>query len=144
MALPSPAPGLVISYSYLWYRQHDAGETSGRKNRPCAIVLTTADEDGDLRVYVAPITHSPPTDDPHAVELPSSVKNRLGLDDEPSWILTNELNRFVWPGYDLRQISHRESNGFAWGFLPENLFASVKRGIAEHQRTRQLKLTGRE
>lgn len=144
MALPSPAPGLVIYYSYLWHRQHGAGEMDGRKNRPCAIVLTATDEEGDLRVYVAPITHSRPTDDPHAVELSQSVKRRLGLDDAPSWIVTNELNRFVWPGYDLRPISRDQPDSFAWGFLPDNVFAAVKRGIAAHQKARRLKVDGRE
>ncbi|MGO4831115.1 hypothetical protein AB4144_02280 [Rhizobiaceae sp. 2RAB30] len=144
MALQAPAPGLVISYSYLWHRQHAAGETGGRKDRPCAIVLTNADEEGDLRVYVVPITHSLPSDDPHAVQLPPSVKRRLGLDDAPSWIVTNELNRFVWPGYDLRPIARDRSDTFAWGFLPENIFAAVKRGIGANQRAGKLKLTGRE
>ena len=113
MALPSPAPGLVISYSYLWYRQHGARETDGRKDRPCAIVLTAADEEGDQRVYVVPITHSRPRDDPHAVELPQSVKRRVGLDDAASWIVTNELNRFIWPGYYLRPIARDKPNTFA-------------------------------
>ncbi len=68
MALPEPEPGLVISYSYLWHDQHRAGAEEGRKARPCAIVVATVDEDGDTKVYAAPITHSQP-DDPHAVEL---------------------------------------------------------------------------
>lgn len=144
MTLPSPAPGLVLSYSYLWHHQHGAGETDGRKDRPCAIVLTAVDEEGDLRVYVAPITHSRPKDDPHAVELPPIVKRKLGLDDAPSWIVTNELNRFVWPGYDLRPIARNRPDTFAWGFLPENIFAAVKRGIAAHQRAGRMRLTGRD
>ncbi len=71
MALPVPAPGLVVSYSYLWHGQHNAGAEEGRKNRPCAIVVAFSDEDGDTKVYVAPITHSRPAD-PHAVELPAA------------------------------------------------------------------------
>lgn len=47
MALPSPAPGLVISYAYLWRDQDAAGAAEGRKNRPCAVVVTTVDEEGD-------------------------------------------------------------------------------------------------
>ena len=143
MALPSPAPGLVISYSYLWHCPR--GGRNGRpQGSPCAIVLTAADEEGDLRVYVVPVTHSAPSDDPHAVELPPSVKRRLGLDDAPSWIVTNELNRFVWPGYDLRPVARSKPDTLAWGFLPENVFSAVKRRIAAHQRTGRLKLNGRE
>lgn len=143
MALPEPAPGLVISYSYLWHDQSRAGIEEGRKVRPCAIVIATTDEDGDIRIYAAPITHSRP-DDPHAVELPLVVKRRLGLDDAPSWIVTSELNRFTWPGYDLHPIARDKPDVFAWGFLPVGVFAALKRGIAIHQRERRLRLTSRE
>lgn len=144
MALPDPAPGLVISYAYLWHDQHRAGAEEGRKARPCAIVVASTDEDGDTKVYVAPITHSRPDTDPHAVELPLAVKRRLGLDDAPSWVVTRELNRFIWPGYDLRPISRDAPEVFSWGFLPVEVFAALKRGIAAHQRERRLRLTPRE
>ena len=143
MTLPVPAPGLVVSYSYLWRDQHVAGAEEGRKVRPCAIVVVSADEEGDVRVYVAPITHSRP-DDPHAVELPRAAKRRLGLDDAPSWIVTSELNRFVWPGYDLRPIARDRPGVYAWGFLPVEIFAAVKRGIAAQQHGRRLNVTPRE
>jgi len=143
MALPEPAPGLVISYSYLRHDQHRAGAEEGRKARPCAIVVATTDEDGDTKVYVAPITHARP-DDPYAVELPPAVKRRLGLDQAPSWIVTNELNRFIWPGYDLRPIARDQPERFAWGFLPVALFDALKQGIAAHQRQRRLLVTPKE
>jgi len=143
MSLPTPVPGLVISYSYLWRNHHDAGAEEGRKVRPCAIVLASVDDDGDTKVYVAPITHSYPND-PHAVEIPAHIKRRLGLDDALSWIVTSELNRFIWPGYDLRPISRDKPDIFSWGFLPTEIFAAVKNGIAIHQRNRLLRLTSRE
>ncbi len=143
MALPKPEPGLVISYSYLWREQHRSGASERRKARPCAIVVATTDEHGDVRVYVAPITHSKP-DDPHAVEVPSTVKQRLGLDEASSWIVTSELNRFTWPGYDLRPIARDKPSIFAWGFLPTEILAAVKRGIAAHRKERRLSLTPRE
>ena len=143
MALPEPLPGLVISYAYLWHDQHLAGGEEGRKARPCAIVVATTDEDGDTKVYVAPITHSRP-DDPYAVEVPPAVKRRLGLDEAPSWIVARELNRFIWPGYDLRPVAREKPGVFAWGFLPIGLFEALKRGIAAHQRERRLLLTPRE
>jgi hypothetical protein len=143
VTLPVPAPGLVVSYSYLWHDQHVAGAEEGRKVRPCAIVVASTDEGGDSLVYVAPITHSRP-DDPHAVELPGAAKRRLGLDDAPSWIVTSELNRFVWPGYDLRPIARNKPGVYAWGFLPVEIFAAVKRGVAAHQRSLRLSVTPRE
>jgi hypothetical protein len=142
MALPAPAPGLVIGYSYLWNDEHAAGATEGRKDRPCAIVLAALDDEGDTVVYVAPVTHSPPQDE-RAVAIPPAVKRRLGLDDAPSWVVTSELNRFIWPGYDLRPIARDRPDVFAWGFLPVDVFAAVKRGIAANRAAGQLRSAGR-
>jgi hypothetical protein len=58
-----------------------------------------------------------------------AAKRRLGLDAGRSWIITNELNQFVWPGYDLRPISRAHPDTFHCGFLPTEIFAAVKRGI---------------
>ncbi len=143
MALPEPVAGLVISYAYLWHDQHRMGLEEGRKARPCAIVVSTIDDAGDTKVYVVPVTYSRP-DDPHAVELPAAVKRRLGLDDEPSWIVTSELNRFIWPGFDLQPIARNNPGTFAWGFLPVEVFEAVKRGVAANRKSRHLKLTPRE
>ncbi len=78
------------------------------------------------------------------MELPLGAKKRLGLDDAPSWIVTSELNRFVWPGYDLRPTTRDKPDVFAWGFLPVEIFATLKSGIATHQREKRLRLTPRE
>ncbi len=137
MALPTPAPGLVISYAYLWRDQGAVGAIEGRKNRPCAIVVTTVDDEGDTLVYVAPITLSQPTAG-SAVELPAGVKRRLGLDASASWIITSELNRFIWPGYDLRPISRTAPDVFSWGYLPVELLEAVKVQIVAHQRAKHL------
>jgi hypothetical protein len=40
MPIPTPEPGLVISYAYLWYHEHEAGQREGRKDRPSVIVLS--------------------------------------------------------------------------------------------------------
>lgn len=63
---PEPEVGLVISYSYLWKEEEEQGLVEGRKDRPCAIVLTVevpaAEAHLRKQVAVAPITHSPPHD----------------------------------------------------------------------------------
>ena len=106
MGIPSPEPGLVLNYSYLWHDGHLAGLEEGRKDRPSAIILTEAREEGGTTlVTVLPITHSAPTDPDVAVEIPRSIKQHLGLHDERSWIVLSEVNEFLWPGYDLRCIS---------------------------------------
>lgn len=142
MALPTPAPGLVISYAYLWRDQAAAGAEEGRKSRPCAIVLAALDEEGDTVIYVAPITHAAPAGDDSAVPLPAGVKRRLGLDATASWIITRELNR-SWPGYDLRPVSRDKPDVFAWGFLPVELLEAVKRGVVDHQRAKRLRTVDR-
>jgi hypothetical protein len=129
MALPEPAPGLVICYSYLWHDERRRGVDEGRKDRPCAIVVARIDEAGDTSVLVVPITHTEPRADRHPVELPPAVRRRLGLDDRRSWIVTDELNRFTWPGFDLRPVSRQTPDIFHFGFLPSRLFNAVKRAI---------------
>lgn len=84
MPLPTPVPGLVIRYSYLWKAEQRREQEEGVKDRPCAVVLTTTTEDGAQSVVVLPITHTPPQDALSAIEVPAAVKRRLGLDDERS------------------------------------------------------------
>lgn len=125
MALPRPAPGLVIRYSYLWRHEHNRGRADGAKDRPVAVVLTVRRAGGNLVVYVAAITHRRPADPERGVPLPAKLKRHLGLDAEPSWIIADEVNRFVWPGPDLRPISARAPAQFAYGYLPEDLLATL-------------------
>lgn len=62
MPFPEPYASLVIRYSYLWKREHEAGREEGTKDRPCAVVMAIMDQDGEWEVLVLPITHSPPPD----------------------------------------------------------------------------------
>lgn len=128
--LPEPEPGLVISYAYLWHREHRAGRREGIKDRPCVVVLSARrGPDDAFRVLVAPVTHRPPDDPDTAVAIPPRVKQHLGLDDAPSFIVVDELNEFVWPGFDLRAVPG-EPLRFAYGFLPPRLFSQVVSGVA--------------
>jgi hypothetical protein len=123
--LPEPEVGLVISYSYLWKEEEEQGLVEGRKDRPCAMVLTVevpaAESDRRKQVAVAPITHSPPHDPSVAVEIPPRVKEHLGLDGERSWVILNEVNIFTWPGFDLRPI-RRDETRVDYGMLPPKFF----------------------
>jgi hypothetical protein len=42
VAFPSPRPGLVIRYAYLWQAKYRRGPEEGAKDRPCAVVLVHA------------------------------------------------------------------------------------------------------
>jgi hypothetical protein len=117
--------GWIFRYAYLWDWQHRDGREEGDKDRPCLVLaIVQTDEDGVLVVRVLPITHTPPADPRDAIELPVAVKARLRLDQERSWIILTESNRFTWPGPDLRPV---ETETGYYGALPPNLFAEVKR-----------------
>ncbi|SDR57509.1 hypothetical protein SAMN05444161_6616 [Rhizobiales bacterium GAS191] len=121
-------------YSYLWHRQHLEGREDGDKDRPCLVLaIISREEDGSPVVRVLPITHTSPTDPQHAIEIPAPVKQRLRLDDDRSWIVLTESNRFVWPGPDLRPCD--TDTGY-YGPIPPALFAQVKHRFVELARGR--------
>jgi hypothetical protein len=136
VALPDPKPGLVIGYAYLWEREARTGREEAVKDRPCVIILAVEDRGGDRVVLVAPITHTPPKTSAEAVAMPQATKARLGLDDLPSWIVTTELNRFSWPGPDLRPISRDKPDSFAFGSTPLGLLKQVIDQISQTRRLR--------
>jgi hypothetical protein len=141
VSFPEPYVGLVIRYCYLWKREFDAGREEGTKDRPCAIVMTVVDEDGDKEVLVLPVTHSPPADPAVAIEIPAATKSRLGLDGERSWIVIAEANEFVWPGPDLRTVPGRDESTIAYGPLPPRFFAHVRDKFLERgQREKSLRV----
>lgn len=127
MAVPRPEIGLVIRHAYLWWNEARAGREEGRKDRPCVIVHLRLNEHQELETYICPVTHTPPEHPEKAMEIPPATKARLGLDDARSWIITTEVNRFIWPGPDLRSVPR---GGDSYGPLPaamtQDLVAQVK------------------
>lgn len=133
MSLPRPRAGLVVRYSFLWSHETRKGAAEGRKDRPVAVVVATRKEPGgEVRVVVAPLTHEPPADPSASIEVPAEVGKVLGLDGERQWIRLDELNRFTWPGFDLRPVPGRQGT-YAYGILPEDLYARLRTGILERQ-----------
>jgi len=98
------------------------------KDRPCAVALLVTDDEGNDIVTVLPITHTPPArfDAELAIELPAETKRRLGLDDDRSWIMLTEANRFTWPGPDLRMHRDNDPGSVIYGMLPQRLFEHVR------------------
>ena len=138
MSLPTPQPGLVISYAYLWAREHGRGAEEGRKDRPCAIVAARQVIEGREVVTVVPITHTPPAGPSDAVEIPPGLKAHLGLDDLPSWIVVTETNDFLWPGPDLRPRREVNPTRFDYGMLPPRFFTHVRDRILQAHLHRRL------
>lgn len=128
MKLPIPRPGLVLRYGFLWSHEAASGQEEASKDRPCVIIVAVQnDADGDTRVILAPITHSRPENPSKSLEIPKNVCQSLGLDSDQQWIRFDELNRFTWPGFDLRPIPNRKDNSY--GMLPKDLFETLKQKI---------------
>lgn len=142
-SLPKPIPGLVIRYGYLWAEEHDEGREEDRKDRPCAIVLASWTAGDVSSVVVLPITHSPPASGDLAVEIPRMTKLRLGLDDDRSWIVLSEANRFTWSGPDLRPSFASDIASVAYGELPADLFREVRGAFVQAYRERRARLVQR-
>lgn len=137
MPLPEPVPGLVIRYSYLWREESARGREECVKDRPCAVILVSRDDAGERIVTVLPISHTPPADLTPAVEIPAATKRRLGLDDERSWVVLSEANRFIWPGPDLRPLRPGDAASIAFGLLPFSLFETIRRKFVAADRARR-------
>ena len=131
MSFPDPHPGLVIRYAYFWKREHDEGREEGSKDRPCAIVVSVLDDEGEQEVMVLPISHTAPQRVEDAIEIRQATKQRLGLDSERSWIMITEANEFVWPGPDLRPVPGRDDSTIAHGALPPKFFAHLRDRLIE-------------
>jgi len=141
VSLPTPEPGLVVRFEYLWSEDARGGRETGSKVRPCVIVVASRrTPNGTVEVLVAPITHSAPRDGDVAIELPPEVKAALGLDDARSWMVATELNEFVWPGHDLRADARGR---FDLGVLPPRTFSRLRSAILASIRQGRLKRVSR-
>jgi PemK-like, MazF-like toxin of type II toxin-antitoxin system len=136
-----PEIGLVIRHAYLWWNEARAGREEGLKDRPCLIVHRLKNEQGEFDVYIAPITHTAPRARERALEMPIATKSRLGLDARPSWIITSEVNRFIWPGPDIRVVPGGRT---AYGLLPAAMTRDVIRQIKINAQDQTLLVVGRE
>jgi hypothetical protein len=142
MKLPVPEQGLIIRYSYLWRREHRKGRTEGQKDRPCLIMLVEPLEIG-LRVMVAPITHSAPEPEDIAVQLSPQVRSGLGLDANDQWVILDEVNQFIWPGFDLRALP-RDATRPDYGHLPPKLLDTLRARLIEAFDARDVRAVNRD
>lgn len=140
MPVVVPEPGLVIPYIYLWRREHEAGEESGRKTRPCLIVVVVPRAAGKFRVAVVPITSRQPDMSRSSVELPRRIICHLGLDAARSWVICDEYNEFEWPGVDLA-IAPRA--GVVFKYVPDALLKRVRSEVLDARKRGALKAVSR-
>src|SRR5581483_754575 len=101
----------------------------GAKDRPSLVIAVAVveadDKDQRPSVLVLAATHSPPGNQSDAVELPRHIKQELGLDDEPSWIVTTEATAFRWPGPELHPFPGREGSTSIYGRSPAPLLTRM-------------------
>jgi hypothetical protein len=139
MAKPDPKGGLVIRYDYLWLWEKEEGRQQGAKDRPCAVVVAVpARGDRPLRAVVCGITHRKPRRPDEGIAVPPKVKAYLGLDAEPSWIITSEANMVEWddPG-----IVPAKAGDWTYGFLPPALSEKIAAIVLARHDAGALRLT---
>ena len=129
MALPEPQPGLVVRYDYLWSSAAAAGLEQG-KERPACLVAASDNQVRPRYVVLLAITHSPPVADTVGVEIPARVRQVIGLDDAPCWVIVSEHNIDEWPNAGLSPVPGA-SGAFSYGFIPPGLFAQVRARFLE-------------
>ena len=129
MAIPEPKPGLVLRYDYLWTHEATAGQDQG-KTRPTCLVAAMDALVRPRYVVLLPITHTPPTGDTVGIEIPAKVKQAIGLDDAPSWVIVSEHNIDEWPNGGLTPVPDTRGE-FSYGFIPPGLFSKIKAAFLE-------------
>lgn len=133
----------MIRYEFLWSNEAEDGQEDGSKKRPCAIIVASKKEDGGTTVIVAPITHTPPNPPGSGVEIPIRVRQALGLDNAQQWVILNDLNEFIWPGYHIYPLDNTMPVKFDYGHLPPKLFDAIRDKILSLNDDKK-KVTGRD
>jgi hypothetical protein len=82
--------GDLVRYYYLWAREADAGEESGRKARPVCIVVRTPATPSAL--FLFPLTSQKPDRSRSHLAI-SEIECRRGGLHYPSWLILDEYNR---------------------------------------------------
>lgn len=138
--------GDVIRYDYLWKEEHDAGRRDGAKDRPCAVVLTSAtQEDGSKQVIVVAISHTPPKPEEGAIEIPPKLAHHLRLDAHRCWIKTQQVNVLSWqPGRIPHGIVPLKDGSWKYGQLPGSLGKRLLEQVRNHARRRTLAPVNRD
>jgi len=135
MVLPEPKPGLVIRYDYVWSHEAAIGRDQG-KDRPACLVAASDAATSPRFVVLLPITHTAPAGDTVGIEIPPRVRQAIGLDDAPRWVIVSEHNVDEWPTAGLTTLPGRPGI-FSYGFVPPGLFALIKARFLELSQQRR-------
>lgn len=154
-----PKPGMVINYGYLWARQVNEGLTHGEKFRP-SLILAVKQEDDRKMVYVSPVTHTPPFYPEESLIIPMEERTRLGFDthhayeagEKPldlatpktSWLMLSEVNKFEWPGTEIRSVPRRTEKRQFYGFISGKFLAAAQNKLRDMVDLKRFKTVARE
>jgi hypothetical protein len=119
VSFPEPKPGLVVHCDYLWTDEAARGQDLGNDHPACLVAAS----DGAMRpryVVLLPIRHTPPSGDTVGIDIPAKVKQAIGFDDAPSWVIVSEHNTDEWPNSGL---SPAPGKAGVFGFIRPGLFA---------------------
>ena len=124
MAFPTPRPGLVVGYDFLFREQAAAGMENASKPHPAAIILVVAQGE-QTRVSLVAISHSSPSPDdaPYRIKLTPTECRDMGLDARDQWVNLRDINAFDWPGYDL--VRSAPGGGFVYGAMSKGTFVRL-------------------
>ncbi|MAZ86002.1 MAG: hypothetical protein CME90_20750 [Hoeflea sp.] len=114
--------GDVAEFHYLWHREAEKGEESGRKPRPVCIVIKTPGN--PEAVFLFPFTSKQPLGGQLGLSVPEIECRRIGL-TLPCWIILNEFNR-VEMDKDYDFVSTEPIGSVSAAFLRE-IAATIKR-----------------
>ena len=111
MYVPDEPPiGTLVAYEYRWLCQENT-RNDGAKAYPVALITLP---------YAVGMSHKPTHASEKAIEGPKKLKRHLGLDEDRSWIYTDQLIHLAWSGSQTgrmavkaarraKQLHHRSS-----------------------------------
>ena len=136
--MTSPTEGDVWRYPYLWARQNAAGETEGRKARPCVIAVALASQADATRIFLLAVTSQPPGANTAAIPVPDTEKRRAGLSvDIPLWVIIDECN------VDVVERSFYLEPTAKTGAVSDRFLRQVKAALLDRLKSREVGVVGR-
>lgn len=127
----------------MWAHEADAGRDEGTKERPVVVVVAVRKRSHGSELLVVPVATRSPQPDTAAVEMPPRVREHLGLGNDRCWIVCDELNRFAWPGPDIRPAPGKREISPFYGKIPGKLLEQVRTKLAEVAQKGRMQVTKR-
>ena len=107
------------------------------------VVVAIETRSHGTQLLVVPVTTRAPRAGDTAVEMPARVRHHLGLGEDRCWIVADEVNRFTWPGPDIRPMRRGDDINPRYGAIPGKLFEQVRQRLERAAIQGRLKVTRR-